>query len=186
MCKLINAPNQVRQGVQGMNRVRTKCQGPRKTKNHKEIQSLDDGKCEMILSMSGHETREAFCCWIARCKQCKQYRKYGRCCARQVCEKDEQTEDDREQRKNEKKVFESGRGQKRAWWHKREEKSGMKAERKHSHWFNLLLFIRNVSFCKIWMPFTCVRTYKLFSLPGWSCLPELCHQRHLQDPIKQP
>lgn len=41
-----------------------------------------------------------------------QYTKYGRCCARQVCKKDKQTEEDSEQRKIEKKVFEKGRGQK--------------------------------------------------------------------------
>lgn len=32
--------------------------------------------------------------------------------------KDEQTEEDCEQRKIEKKDFERGRGQNRAWWHK--------------------------------------------------------------------
>lgn len=51
----------------------------------------------------------------------------------------------------------------------REEKqydSRMKAERKHSHGFNLLLFIRNVSSCQFWMPCTYVRTYELLILPG--------------------
>lgn len=85
-----------------------------------------------------------------------QHTKCGRCCARQVCKKDEQTEEGWEQRKTEKKVFEKERleerimAQKLVWKRRGETVEGKMKEGTATDlicWFSLELYPFAISRC---------------------------------------